>query len=101
MNKLILTLTMSLGVNALALDCTTDQECVSASLRLIKQAVKLDACKPEVQAAADASENILKPNDNSITNLEACVNKAKREAKFKKTQQKRIERIQKALKGGV
>lgn len=99
MNKILIALTIVCASNAQALDCITDAECVSATITLIRKAAKLDACKQESIAAAKRAEDILQPNDGSIEALEECVNDAVRADKFKKLQVKRIERLNKALKG--
>lgn len=99
MKSINLILSISLAIastGAKALTCETDQECLSEGIKLIKQARKLGACDPEVQAAAKDVENVASQS-NTLRDLEICVFRAKKAAKVQKKLDKRLERIQKAV----
>lgn len=98
MRTKLIALTLALASSpAFALRCDTDADCVSATLSLIKKAVKLKACAAEASAAARGIELVASPDDGSIAALEKCVETAKYEQKVMKRRDKRVARINKAL----
>lgn len=96
MNKLILTIALTISTGANALTCTNDQECLAEGLKLIKAAVKLGVCDTLVQKTAKNIE-LVATQSPEMSELEACLTQGKKELKLQKKQILRQKRIEKAL----
>lgn len=71
MKLLIVIATLTLAINANALECYSDETCGKAALSLVTKAAKKQVCKPEGKAALSA---IRQKNFNgaAVSALEAC-----------------------------
>ena len=96
MRNYLMIVALITGSAAQAVTCTTDQDCFTASLSLIKKAKKLGACDAEAAALA-GDVKLVASNGPTLQALEACVDKAAYDKKIEKRSIKRVQRIQKAL----
>jgi hypothetical protein len=95
--KFITLSALILSVQANALVCVTDAQCLSKTLSLVKQARKNKVCSKEVEAIKSLGVVKLQTSLKSSelpTKLESCIAYAKEEIKFQKKSAKMQAKIE-------
>lgn len=94
--KLLLIAAMLPGM-AQAITCETDNECLTASISLIRKAIKKDVCVKAAGELANELRQKVASDSANVRKLELCLFQAKKAGKRDSTQEKRLKRIEKAM----